>query len=127
MRSKEKHKIHLVSLGCPKNTVDSERMLGLLGGNDYALTTDPLEADVVIVNHHLLLADLALKEEGFGELLPGADAVVVDEAHQLPDIAQQFFGVTVSSRELQRLARDVLAEARAAGLARQLEPVKREV
>ena len=50
MRSKEKHKIHLVSLGCPKNTVDSERMLGLLGGNDYALTTDPLEADVVIVN-----------------------------------------------------------------------------
>ncbi len=81
------------------------------------------EADVVIVNHHLLLADLALKEEGFGELLPGADAVVVDEAHQLPDIAQQFFGVTVSSRELQRLARDVLAEARAAGLARQLEPL----
>ena len=42
MRSKEKHKIHLVSLGCPKNTVDSERMLGLLGGNDYGLTTDPL-------------------------------------------------------------------------------------
>ena len=48
--AQEKHKIHLVSLGCPKNTVDSERMLGLLGGNDYGLTTDPHEADVVIVN-----------------------------------------------------------------------------
>jgi len=78
-------------------------------------------ADVVIVNHHLLLADLALKEAGFGELLPGAEAVIVDEAHQLPDIAQQFFGVAVGSRELQRLARDVVAEARAAGLARELE------
>jgi ribosomal protein S12 methylthiotransferase len=48
--AQEKHKIHLVSLGCPRNTVDSERMLGLLGGNDYGLTTDPHEADVVIVN-----------------------------------------------------------------------------
>ena len=78
-------------------------------------------ADVVIVNHHLLLADLALKEAGFGELLPGMDAVVVDEAHQLPEIAQQFFGVAIGSRELQRLARDVLAEAHAAGLAREFE------
>jgi ATP-dependent DNA helicase DinG len=73
-------------------------------------------AQVVIVNHHLLLADLALKEAGFGELLPGADAVIVDEAHQLPDIAQQFFGISVSTRELELLARDVWAEARAAGL-----------
>ncbi len=78
-------------------------------------------ADVVIVNHHLLLADLALKEAGFGELLPETDAVVVDEAHQLPEIAQQFFGVSVGSRELHRLARDVLGEARAAGLTGQLE------
>jgi len=78
-------------------------------------------ADVVIVNHHLLLADLALKEAGFGELLPGTDAVIVDEAHQLPEIAQQFFGVTVGSRELERLARDVLVEARAAGLSGELE------
>jgi len=78
-------------------------------------------ADVVIVNHHLLLADLALKEAGFGELLPGAEAVVVDEAHQLPDIAQQFFGISVGSRELQLLARDVLVEGRAAGLPRELE------
>jgi ATP-dependent DNA helicase DinG len=75
------------------------------------------QAQVVIVNHHLLLADLALKEAGFGELLPGAELVVVDEAHQLPEIAQQFFGVSVSSRELEGLARDVFVEAQAAGIA----------
>src|SRR5262245_25485708 len=74
-------------------------------------------ADVVIVNHHLLLADLALKEGGFGELLPGADVVIVDEAHQLPDVAQQFFGMSLSTRELDSLARDVLAEAQQAGVA----------
>ncbi|PSD48333.1 hypothetical protein C7E25_23465, partial [Stenotrophomonas maltophilia] len=44
------------------------------------------------VNHHLLLADLALKQDGFGELLPGAQAFVIDEAHQLPELAAQFFG-----------------------------------
>ena len=49
-------------------------------------------ADVVVVNHHLLLADLALKQDGFGELLPGAQAFVIDEAHQLPELAAQFFG-----------------------------------
>jgi ATP-dependent DNA helicase DinG len=72
-------------------------------------------AQVVVVNHHLLLADLALKEAGFGELLPGADAVVVDEAHQLPEVAQQFFGVSVSSRELEALLRDLTVERRRAG------------
>jgi ATP-dependent DNA helicase DinG len=77
-------------------------------------------ADVVIVNHHLLLADLALKEGGFGELLPGADAVIVDEAHLLPDVAQQFFGMSVSTRELDALARDVLTEAQQAGVASEL-------
>src|SRR5690606_40992844 len=74
-------------------------------------------AQGVVVNHHLLLADLALKESGFGELLPGADVVIVDEAHQLPDVAQQFFGVTISTRELELLARDVAVEARLAGVA----------
>ncbi|HEX6999962.1 MAG TPA: ATP-dependent DNA helicase [Gammaproteobacteria bacterium] len=74
------------------------------------------QAQIVIVNHHLLLADLALKEGGFGELLPQADVVVVDEAHLLPDIAQQFFGVSLTTRELEGLAHDVFAEARAAGL-----------
>ena len=73
-----------------------------------------LAADVVVVNHHLLLADLTLKEAGFGQLLPDLDAVIVDEAHQLPEIAQQFFGVSLGSRELQNLARDVVAETRGA-------------
>ncbi|MEO5596800.1 MAG: ATP-dependent DNA helicase [Lysobacteraceae bacterium] len=67
-------------------------------------------ADIVVVNHHLLLADLALKQEGFGEILPGAHAFVLDEAHQLPELATQFFGQAVSARQLNDLARDALAE-----------------
>ena len=84
-------------------------------------------ADVVIVNHHLLLADLALKEGGFGELLPGAEAVIVDEAHQLPDVAQQFFGLSLSTRELESLLRDVLAESRAAGVAGDVDEAASDV
>ena len=76
---------------------------------------EALKAEVVVVNHHLLLADLALKEEGFGELLPGADAVVVDEAHQLPEIAARFFGVNVGTRQALGLVADVRAEALKAG------------
>jgi len=67
-------------------------------------------ADIVVVNHHLLMADLVLKEEGFGDLLPGADAVVIDEAHQLPDIAAQFLGYSVSTRQLAAIGRDVAGE-----------------
>ena len=63
-------------------------------------------ADLVVVNHHVLLSDVLLKEEGFGEILPGADAVIVDEAHQLPDLAGQFFGSRISSRQLRDLADD---------------------
>ncbi len=69
------------------------------------------EADVVVVNHHLLLADMVLKEEGFGEILPGADAIIIDEAHQLPELASQYFGSRVSSRQLMNVARDAVAEA----------------
>lgn len=61
------------------------------------------DAELVVVNHHLLLADLAMKEEGFVEFLPGADVVILDEAHQIPDIATQFFGQSIGSRELERL------------------------
>ncbi len=71
-------------------------------------------ADIVVVNHHLLLADLALKDEGFGDLLPGAEAVILDEAHQVPDIAAQFFGQVWSVRQVQILLRDVGAELAAA-------------
>jgi Rad3-related DNA helicase len=76
---------------------------------------EAMKADVVVVNHHLLLADLALKEEGFGELLPGVDAVVVDEAHQLPEIAARFFGVSVGTRQALGLVADARAEALKAG------------
>ena len=69
-------------------------------------------ADIVVVNHHLLLADLALKQEGFGEILPGAQAFVVDEAHQLPDLAAQFFGESLSARPLVELARDAVTECK---------------
>jgi ATP-dependent DNA helicase DinG len=78
-------------------------------------------ASVVIVNHHLLLADLSLREAGFGELLPGADCVVVDEAHLFPEIAQQFFDVSVSTRQIERLGRDLADEARLAGTAGEIE------
>ena len=64
------------------------------------------EADIVVVNHHLLCADLALKEEGFGEILPGADCFILDEAHQLPEVASNFFGLSVSGKQLLDLARD---------------------
>ncbi len=68
------------------------------------------EAEVVVVNHHLLLADMVLKEDGFGELLPGFDAVIVDEAHQLPEVATQYFGLSISTRQLADWANDLKAE-----------------
>ena len=67
------------------------------------------EADMVVVNHYLLLADLAMKEEGFVEFLPGAEAIIIDEAHQIPDLAAQFFGVVLGSREIERLIDEVRA------------------
>ncbi len=76
------------------------------------------EADLVVVNHHLLFADQALKREGFGEILPGAQTFVLDEAHQLPELAAQFFGTMVSSRQLVDLARDALSESQGVSGAR---------
>ena len=71
------------------------------------------EADVVVANHHLLFADMALKERGFAELLPSADTLVIDEAHRIPDVATQFFGVEVTSGQLSELARDTVAAMKA--------------
>lgn len=71
------------------------------------------EADIVVINHHLLLADMLLKEEGFAALLPGVDAVIVDEAHQLPEIATQYFGNSLSSRQCGDLLRDTVTAYRA--------------
>jgi ATP-dependent DNA helicase DinG len=62
-----------------------------------------------------LLADLALKEDGFGELLPGVDALILDEAHQLPDLAAEFFGVSCSSRQIELLLADARRDLAAAG------------
>lgn len=67
-----------------------------------------MDADVVVVNHHLFLADLVVKEGGFGELIPEADVMIFDEAHQLPDIASQYFGQQLSSRQLLDLAKDII-------------------
>ena len=68
------------------------------------------EAELVVVNHHLLLADLAMKEVGFIEFLPDAEAIILDEAHQIPDLAVQFFGVALGSRELERLVDEIRVE-----------------
>jgi len=68
------------------------------------------QADVVVVNHHLFFADVALKDTGVAELLPSANTVIFDEAHQLPDTATLFFGDSVSTSQILELCRDVLAE-----------------
>jgi ATP-dependent DNA helicase DinG len=68
------------------------------------------EADLLVINHHLLLADMTLKQDGFADLLPGAEVFIVDEAHQLHEVASRFFGRSVSSRQLIGLSRDAIAE-----------------
>jgi len=72
------------------------------------------EADLLVINHHLMFADMALKEDGYGDLLPGANAFIIDEAHTLPDVATQFFGQSVSARQLNELCKDTRTEHLAA-------------
>ncbi|QHP80548.1 ATP-dependent DNA helicase [Pectobacterium odoriferum] len=67
-----------------------------------------MDADIVVVNHHLYLADMVVKESGFAELIPESDVVIFDEAHQIPDIASQYFGQQLSSRQLLDLAKDII-------------------
>ena len=67
-----------------------------------------IDADLVVVNHHLFFADMALKDTGFGELIPKADVMIFDEAHQIPDIASEYFGDAFSTRQLTELCSDVL-------------------
>ncbi|QLG86824.1 ATP-dependent DNA helicase [Chitinibacter bivalviorum] len=69
------------------------------------------EADVVVVNHHLFFADVWLRDEGAGELLPACNTVIFDEAHQLPEVASLFFGDTLTSGQVVEIARDARAEA----------------
>jgi ATP-dependent DNA helicase DinG len=90
-------------------------------GNDCAFHSDcfvlkarkaALEADVVVVNHHLFFADVVLRDEGLAELLPACNTIVLDEAHQLPDTATLFFGEQVTAGQLADLARDAEVAAR---------------
>ncbi len=75
-----------------------------------AARREALAADVVVVNHHLFFADVTLKDGGTAELLPACNAVIFDEAHQLPETATLFFGENLSSGQLSELARDARAE-----------------
>ncbi len=68
------------------------------------------EADLIVVNHHLLCADWSIRETGFGELLPDAEVVIIDEAHQLADTASHFLGLTLGSKQMGDLVADTLAE-----------------
>ncbi|PKM13178.1 MAG: helicase [Gammaproteobacteria bacterium HGW-Gammaproteobacteria-3] len=68
------------------------------------------DSDVLVVNHHLLCADWSIRETGFGELLPDAEVVIIDEAHQLADTASNFLGVSLGARQLNDLAKDALVE-----------------
>jgi ATP-dependent DNA helicase DinG len=65
------------------------------------------ESDIVIVNHHLLCADAAVRDNSFGEVIPACEYAIVDEAHQLEDVATQYFGISVSNYRIEDLARDV--------------------
>jgi ATP-dependent DNA helicase DinG len=75
-----------------------------------------LAADIVVVNHHLLCADLAVKDGSYGQVIPPYDSVVLDEAHLLEDVATQYFGVQASSYRVDEIGRDVERELKAAAL-----------
>ncbi len=80
------------------------------------------EADLLVVNHHLLFADMALREGRVGEVLPSANVFILDEAHQLPGVATAFFGRAITGNQLLELARDIIAEdRREAGENRELQ------
>lgn len=66
-----------------------------------------MQSDLIVINHHLFFADLAVKETGFGELMPEASLYIFDEAHQLPDIASLYFGESLSSRQFLELAKEI--------------------
>ncbi|KVH79767.1 helicase [Burkholderia ubonensis] len=68
------------------------------------------QADIVVVNHHLFFADIMLRDTGMAELLPNANTIIFDEAHQLPETATLFFGETLSTTQILELARDTVAE-----------------
>lgn len=106
------------------NTVneDSQIWSALTSTNDNCLGTEcphyedcyvvkarrrAMNADIIVVNHHLFLADVVVKDTGFGELIPKADVMIFDEAHQIPDLACQYFGQQLTSRQLFDLAKEI--------------------
>ena len=81
-----------------------------------------MDADIVVINHHLYFSDLRLKEDGFGEILPEAEVLIFDEAHQLPDVASHFYGEQLTMRQVELLCRDMIeAELSEAGDSKQLQ------
>ncbi|MEC9340483.1 MAG: ATP-dependent DNA helicase, partial [Pseudomonadota bacterium] len=82
----------------------------------YRARRRALEADIVVINHHLFFADFALREGGGGEIVPDCDLVIFDEAHQLPDIATRFLGQSISSAQLQELCGDLALELQESGV-----------
>ena len=90
-----------------------------------------LKADIVVVNHHLLFSDITLRTEGFGELLPDHEAVILDEAHTVADTATHFFGYSVSSFQLKELITDILVaeqnEKSGVNLGDYIGPVKNRI
>jgi ATP-dependent DNA helicase DinG len=86
-------------------------------------------SDIVIVNHHLLCADAAVRQHAFGEVIPACSHAIVDEAHQLEDVATQYFGFSVSTYRVEDLARDVerLASAGMIGDSRDRDDVEKSV
>jgi ATP-dependent DNA helicase DinG len=70
------------------------------------------ESDLIIVNHHLFFADLALKGDDFGSIIPDYSAVIFDEAHEIEDVAGQYFGIGISNHQVQDLQRDIMIIAR---------------
>jgi ATP-dependent DNA helicase DinG len=71
------------------------------------------ESDIIIVNHHLFFADLAVKGDDFGGIIPEYAAVIFDEAHEIEDVAGRYFGIQVSNYQFQELVRDIAAVSRA--------------
>ena len=81
-----------------------------------------MDADIVVINHHLYFSDLRLKADGFGEILPEAEVLIFDEAHQLPDVASHFYGEQLTMRQIDMLCRDMIeAELSEAGDSKQLQ------
>ncbi|HSD44872.1 MAG TPA: ATP-dependent DNA helicase [Burkholderiales bacterium] len=118
-RSGDKAELAAVAEDSPAWPAATSTRENCLGGKcpDYSgcfvmqARRDALAADVVVVNHHLFFADVVLKDEGMAELLPACNTIVLDEAHQLPGTASDFFGETVSTGQILELCRDTVAEA----------------